>query len=206
MSRLLTLWSTIFIKSTTQFGTRMHKSSNHLVKMAAHASLAFLIGLAASGCSPSSDTTNKPRPSAQQVKPKPAPTYPVVATPSNGAIRFNSSYGERVAPFEIQTSGPSDYLVKLVSTNSGQPVMTVFVRGGQTVSTEVPLGTFEVRYAVGSTWYGYEHLFGPETSYKKADTTFTFRNDGYQYTGYTITLYTVSNGNMRTSRIGADQF
>ena len=33
---------------------------------------------------------------------------------------------------------------------------------------KVPLGTFEIRYASGKQWYGYNYLFGDDTSYSKA--------------------------------------
>lgn len=136
---------------------------------------------------------------------KPVPSYPEVAMPYNGQIQMHSN-GERVAPFKIQTSRGSNYLVKLVSKYSQKPVMTVFIRGGNTVSTEVPLGTYEVKYATGDKWYGYKHLFGPDTGYSKAESVFTFENTGYQISGYTITLYQVSNGNLRTSTISPSQF
>ena len=114
--------------------------------------------------------------------------------------------GARVAPLKIQTSRGASYLVKLVSAYSRKPVMTVFVRGGNTVSTEAPLGAYEIKYASGEKWYGYKHLFGPDAGYSKAESLFTFENTGYQYTGYTITLYRVANGNLRTSTINRSQF
>lgn len=138
-------------------------------------------------------------------KSKPAPSYPEVAMPYSGAIQMYSN-DERVAPFKIQTAKGANYLVKLVSAYSQEPVMTIFVRGGRTVSTEVPLGVYEVKYASGEKWYGYKYLFGPDTVYSKAESLFTFKNTGYQISGYTITLYRVSNGNLRTSTISAAQF
>ncbi len=138
-------------------------------------------------------------------KANPAPSYPELTMPYNGKIQMYST-GERVAPFEIRTSRGSNYLVKLVPKYSKKPVMTIFIRGGNTVSTEVPLGTYEVKYASGNKWYGYKHLFGPETGYSKAESVFTFENTGYQISGYTITLYRVSNGNLRTSTINPSQF
>lgn len=136
---------------------------------------------------------------------KPTPNYTEVAMPENGAIQIHAN-GERVAPFEIETAQGANYLVKLVSTHSQQAVMTIFVRGGNTVSTEVPLGTYEVKYASGGKWYGDKHLFGPDTVYSKAESKFTFQDTGYQISGYTITLYQVSNGNLRTSTINPSQF
>ena len=136
---------------------------------------------------------------------KATPTYPEVAMPYSGAIQVYTN-SQRIAPFEIKTSQGANYLVKLVSAYSQEPVMTIFVRGGYTVTAEVPLGIYEVKYASGVKWYGYEYLFGPETSYNKANETFVFQDTGYQVTGYTITLYRVSNGNLRTSSINQSQF
>ena len=138
-------------------------------------------------------------------KSTPAPSYPEVALPYNGSTQMYSN-GERVAPLKIQTAQGANYLVKLVSSNSQKQVMTVFVRGGNTVSTEVPLGTYEVKYASGEKWYGYEHLFGADTGYSKAESLFTFKNTGNQISGYTISLYRVTNGNLRTSSINPEQF
>jgi hypothetical protein len=76
--------------------------------------------------------------------------------------------------------------------------MTVFVRGGMEPSAYTFLGTYEVRFASGDLWYGYEHLFGPGTTYSKADQSFHFRDDGSQVSGCTITLYKVQNGDFRT--------
>jgi hypothetical protein len=56
------------------------------------------------------------------------------------------------------------------------------------------------------TWYGYDYLFGPETGYNKAESTFNFRSDGYQISGYTITLYQVAGGNLHTSRLSPAEF
>ena len=74
------------------------------------------------------------------------------------------------------------------------------------MKVKVPFGTYEVRYASGDTWYGYEYLFGPETSYSKADKAFTFEFDGNQISGYTITLYKVTNGNLSTKKIRPNEF
>ena len=89
------------------------------------------------------------------------PTYPSQPLPYNGRIR-TYTYGERIAPLEIRASTGSHYLVKLVNRYRNTPVMTIFVRSGMTASVDVPLGTYELRYAAGNTWYGNEHLFGTE--------------------------------------------
>lgn len=136
---------------------------------------------------------------------KPSPSYPVHVMPYTGSVKTFTN-AERVAPFEIMAAQGNHYLVKLVESYTDAPVMTVFVRSGTTVSVKVPLGSYEVRYACGYTWYGYEYLFGPDTAYSKADETFCFATESNQYKGYSISLYEVKGGNLNTSPIRADQF
>jgi hypothetical protein len=133
------------------------------------------------------------------------PSYPEQSLPYNGAVqKFTTS--ELIAPLEIRGGSGSNYLVKLVNAYTKDPIMTIFVHSGSTATVDVPLGNYEFRYASGEKWYGYKYLFGPNTSYSKADKTFDFIDTGSQISGYTITLYKVSNGNLRTSRIEATQF
>ncbi len=135
----------------------------------------------------------------------PEPSLVSVPLPNNGEVQMFTDQS-RVAPLRIETSGDSYYLVKLVQAYTNNAVMTVFVHGGQSVELQVPLGDYEVKYASGQNWYGYEHLFGEKTSYNKADTTFNFQNNGYQISGYTIVLYQVANGNLHTSKISPSEF
>ena len=114
---------------------------------------------------------------------------------------------EQIAPFRIVTpSGAESYYVKLVDAFSGALVMTFFVYGGQSFETEVPLGTYRVKYATGSTWYGEDHLFGPDTRYSEADKTFEFSVQGNQISGYTVELIRQRGGNLHTKSISANQF
>lgn len=129
---------------------------------------------------------------------------PELARPNSGATRKNVTVPS-VAPFEIKTSAGSDYLVKLENI-SGVRVIDIFVRGGDTIEVSVPLGSYILKYAVGDTWYGYEHYFGPDTNYNKVNSIFHFREEGNQIRGYTVTLYQVPSGNLSTSRIKASQF
>jgi len=132
-------------------------------------------------------------------------TAPELPTPPSGEVRQYSTQ-PALAPFQIRSSAGSNYLVKLDSASNGRPVLSIFVRGGRTEDVHVPLGTYVVKYASGDKWYGYTHLFGPDTQYSKADRSFTFSFDGQQYSGYTITLYRVQDGNLTTTKIPPDQF
>ncbi len=135
-----------------------------------------------------------------------SPSIPVVQPlPRSGEVRMFTKK-TCIAPFEIKSLSGSHYLLKLVDIFSGSAVLNVFVRSSSNVTIDVPLGTYEIRYAAGETWYGYEKLFGPDTAYSKADETFTFERVGNQITGFTITLYKVVNGNLSTSPIDASSF
>ena len=142
----------------------------------------------------------------EALSPKPIKNkYPTIEMPYSGKTQSFTNES-KVAPLTIETSVGSNYLVKIVDYYSKQEVMTVFVRGGDSRKIQVPLGVYEIKYASGEKWYGYQHLFGDDTSYSKAENSFKFENTGYQITGYTITLYRVSNGNLRTSHINKSQF
>ncbi|WP_446739809.1 hypothetical protein [Psychrobacter sp. A3] len=137
---------------------------------------------------------------------EPAETLPTVAKPSSGIYAQNLNGQQAIAPLEIRTDSGSDYYVKVVNAANDNDTLAIYIHGGETVEVEVPLGSYEIRYASGNDWYGDKGLFGIETSYNKADELFTFSDTGYQISGYTITLYQVANGNLQTKSIDESQF
>lgn len=149
-----------------------------------------------------SGTSNYSRSSQAPRPPFSAPLQPL--PPHGDVTRLTTE--EPIAPLEIRSAPGSYYLVKLSDSRSGRDVLSVFVHGGQTASVDVPLGSYNIKYASGDRWYGTTHLFGPDTAYSKADKAFDFRIEGNQVAGYTLTLYRVRHGNLSTSRISADQF
>jgi len=126
--------------------------------------------------------------------------------PAKPGILFNNSGLEGIAPFEIVTSPGANYFVKLVDFLSDEGTVGIFVRGGQRIEVNVPLGLYEMRYASGDKWYGVEHLFGPETVYSKSDQLFDFNSNGQQINGYTVELIKQASGNLKTREIGAADF
>ena len=92
--------------------------------------------------------------------------------------------------------------MKVVNSSTGSTILDLFVEGGRSVEIKIPSGTYEIRYATGKDWYGYQYLFGPETAYSK-----TNRNFSFSYgSGYELTLYKVVNGNLSTSTIHPEDF
>jgi hypothetical protein len=110
-----------------------------------------------------------------------------------------------VAPFGIVSSTGSNYYIKLVNLG-GKTVMTAFVQGGQYFETLVPLGSYELKYAAGTTWYGERQLFGRNTVYSKASKSFEFTFDGTKFSGYTVELIMQANGNLHTQSISENDF
>ena len=145
--------------------------------------------------------------SAPVIKPKPEPVFnePSVPTPRSGIVRRYTSLPGR-ASLKIQTSAGSNYLVKIASSSDQRKaIMDIFIRGGNLVEVDAPIGKYIIKYAYGpsdGSWYGYQYLFGPDTEYHEADRVFHIQKEY----GYEITLYRVQGGNLRTKEISKDKF
>ncbi len=141
---------------------------------------------------------------AQPTPPPPAFDEPVVAI-ATGEIRYTGPR-TRVAPLEIKAPYGAHYYIKMVHALTGRTHLVGFVRGGSTVEFLMPVGEYEMKYAVGTEWYGERHLFGPTTAYARADAPFNFteRPDGYD--GYTVELRERVGGNLETPEIPASAF
>lgn len=114
---------------------------------------------------------------------------------------------ERIAPFRVTTSvGQNNYFIKLVDASTNSPVMTIYVLGGSTFETRVPLGTYRLRYATGQTWYGTKNLFGPKTGYSEVEDSLTFSVQGDEVQGNDIQLVPQLGGNLATKTISPDEF
>ena len=79
-----------------------------------------------------------------------APEQPL---PLSGEMRQSGNLGPLEAPFEIKSAAGAHFLVKLTDLSTRQYLL-VFVRGGSSVTVQVPLGNYKVTYASGTHWYG----------------------------------------------------
>lgn len=119
----------------------------------------------------------------------------------------NNNHLEGVAPLQVRIpSAGIHYFVKIEDAYTKQNLVNYFIRSGDTLKVNLPLGTYNIKYAFGRQWYGTKQLFGPETRYAKANQDFNFISDGYQYNGYTVELIEQVNGNLKTSSIDQNQF
>jgi hypothetical protein len=133
------------------------------------------------------------------------PSYPEYPLPDNGETHQYGSE-KQVARFVVSAGSDSHYWIKLVDASTGTPAIALFVRAGSKAEIRVPLGTYVIKYACGQKWYGTTHLFGPDTTYSKAPNPVSFYVEGNRVHGYSITLYKVPNGNLRTESISASEF
>lgn len=128
--------------------------------------------------------------------------------PING-YTYNYTSKISVAPLEIKVpDNSSHYFVKLEDYITKETAFTIFIRSGQSADVNVPLGTYEMKYATGENWYGTEHLFGPShlTQKFKADDTFRFFDEGDYYMGHTIELISQAGGNLETQSISDSEW
>lgn len=127
-----------------------------------------------------------------------------LSRPATGVLWRSDS--DAVAPLEIRTTFGKDYYVKIVDWTTKAEVLTAYVRGGEPFETQMPLGAFEIRYAVGTKWFGTDLDFGPTASYSRADDMFMFTRDATGVSGYTIELIMQRNGNLETDPIDPSAF
>jgi hypothetical protein len=114
--------------------------------------------------------------------------------------------GPKNPPFAIKSSAGTNYFVKMVSFPSGEVTKTFYVRGGKTVRSKMPFGTYQIRYAAGNKWVNGQELFGPATTYNRGSRVLSFTRNGFRLEGHKITLCQVPNGNFPTVRIAASEF
>jgi hypothetical protein len=139
--------------------------------------------------------------------PIPAPfVEPALPYPRTGVIYHVSPKLKVGAPFEVATAAGGAYFLKVLSADTGEEAFTAFVSGGDRIQTILPVGNYILHYAHGDVWYGFEHLFGPSTTYSKADSTFTLTRTRNGYEGVSVELILQELGNLQTESIPASEF
>lgn len=124
-----------------------------------------------------------------------------------GILRV-STRKSMLAPLRVQTPPGENYFLKLVELGEKKkPVLTFFIPGGSSFQMKVPLGTFRLRYASGTNWYGPELLFGPcTTSFFEANADLEFTRAGRQLSGHSIVLIKQIDGNLSTEVVEEKNF
>lgn len=155
-----------------------------------------------------SDVFDQIAPQPKGMVPIAAFNQPIQPVPRTGRMHIIRKRADDVmAPLKIvPVSGSPNYYVKLVDWTTQAPMLFFLHRSGEVLSTDVPVGQYELRYASGETWYGEEYLFGPDTGYRKADAQLDFEQEGNKVAGYTIQLIKQIAGNLKEIEITPSEF
>lgn len=154
----------------------------------------------------STTTTTTQKPASTTTKP-PVKTPTAQTMPSNGYV-FYSRYTNKPCQFEVENNSSSAYYMKFVDTRTDADVIRFFVRPYSTATVDMPTGTYELRYAYGSTWYGTADLFGSSTRYQKDEEAYPFTSTSTSSTIWTVSFYGTNTGmdSMYVESIGEDEF
>lgn len=128
--------------------------------------------------------------------------------PETGLLSKSFS-GQGFAPLEVVAGLGADYYIKVVDTRTKSVVASIYLRGGQQFKVLLPTGSYELRYASGTRWFGASFDFGgPDhgASYARANEVFVLRQTARGYEGYTVELISRVGGNLSTDRIPAQDF
>ena len=130
------------------------------------------------------------------------PGIPPGTLPDNGAV-WRSEDSIALAPLEIQVRGSDQHLVKL--EQNGTMTAMMLVRANSNAEMLMPLGTYTLKYATGNGdfWCGEtaRFPFGRQTTFHRADDTFSFVKEADHYSGFVVELYLQSDGNLETARL-----
>lgn len=136
------------------------------------------------------------------------PTPPTVAlppalpTPATGTFDTHSGVYRDTA-IVVRTRAGSMHVLAKIETLAGETVTKAFIQAGDQWRFNLPLGTYVLKTAVGSTWYGEATNFGPRTAYSRADDVFPLRQRGEEWT---VELIPQRDGNLTQTSIPASSF
>jgi len=155
-------------------------------------------------------TLEKNLPNVQSTSPPKvvAPLIPVNMPKSGEIYRLNQLDPQSQNPkLQVITdpSGPN-YFIKLQSNDSKKVALTAFIKAGDTVLLQIPVGAYSVKFASGSVWYGTKFLFGDATDYSRIKDPLIFSIEDNQTKGHSLTLKSVLNGNLKRQNISPNDF
>ncbi len=136
-------------------------------------------------------------------------SLPKQPLPENGSYKLFYPADNYVASFTVTADPINHYVVKLID-QTNNPVLYLFVRANSEATVKAPLGNYELRWVRGKQWYGYDHLFGGSSEYKKALRSIDFReeqtNAGKRILGHYVRFNTITQGNLPSTGISPRNF
>jgi tetratricopeptide (TPR) repeat protein len=143
------------------------------------------------------------------------PVYIKPVVPPLSSALEHTAKRNAIAPLTIVAGEGTSYLIKLVDVTNERNSILIFLRPGESYSTKVPLGSFTIRAAVGTIWYGRKDLFGDKTSFfrlRRSDgkpQVFVFHRQGNVVHGRKIILRktaAIGEGKLEEEVISRSQF
>jgi len=140
---------------------------------------------------------------------------------SNGASPFDRCFGKGKyagqAWIKFDNSNSSDAIVSLVNVYSEKVIRNEYIKAGTSYKmTNVPTGTYYIKVYYGNDWNPTKTnfcstlgAFDNDERYSKSDNPKDYidiENSSTGYSTWTITLYSVLNGNMSTEPTNASDF
>ncbi len=119
--------------------------------------------------------------------------------PASGALKQGNGFA-----CKLQIAVPDDFRYTFLKLyDSGEtPIGQVFIHPGKRASISMASGTYTIKVAYGTNWYGEIDLFGDDGSYQQlinGSSTIFELESGY---AYTLTLGGVVDGTVGTKNIG----
>jgi len=132
---------------------------------------------------------------------------PTVAVPQTGLFEAEVE-DDCVAQFNVTSYDESaPCFIKLIDVSDENNVVTLFVNPGETARIMVPLGSYKMMCASGEIWYGPRYLFGPDTTYTKADKIYEFKKDvSGRVDGWSIDMTPQEEGNLYMDEVSKGQW
>jgi len=123
----------------------------------------------------------------------------------------------------LNKKGKDDAVLVLTSTSSRKPLLAVYVRGGANATvTGIPDGRYRVHVSYGSDWNWYMGDFLTSTERIRfedvlefttkswtsswSDAFYVYSQQNYQYSGWTLTLYSSEGGTAKVDSLTAAEF
>lgn len=143
----------------------------------------------------------------------------VYETPKNGFSPYNEYFGQGVYEngtnneFVIKNSNQSDAIICLIDYSTDLKIRNEFIRKGSTFKlSNVPNGTYYFAWFSGNDWSPYKVMMGDVKGGFQTDANFSKSNspsdlmECYGDRRWTITLYSVANGNMNQTEMSENDF
>jgi hypothetical protein len=142
----------------------------------------------------------------KKVDSRPVFSEPEQPLPDQGLLSFSADFAQfngTTAPFKISTPSDGNYVMKVEDWNTKECIAIYLIRRSSTLSIELPLGSYKLKFAAGDKWYGISNLFGPSTSYSYVPDKMDFYISGNYARGHSIELIPQVNGNLVTPSMRA---